>query len=102
MTWSSCDRCGRDIVLGDREVWIDALDRTAASAVCMRTTGRILAHAPAQDTPPCVWCGEPVYRDSNGLWHHTSDDAVICDMEHHEDGSITITGFAVPDRGDAT
>lgn len=26
----------------------------------------------------CAHCGEEIVRDEHGVWHHASDDAVVC------------------------
>lgn len=51
-------------------------------------------------TKTCRFCGEEIVRDEHGLWHHASDDAVVCGTVPGDGEGGVVWQYASPSEED--
>lgn len=66
-------------------------------AWCERRNGT--HHTQVEDRVLCRYCGQEIALDEHGVWHHASDDAVVCaiGLDTEEPGEIAIQNAAPVD-----
>lgn len=52
-------------------------------------------------TETCRFCGEDIVQDEHGIWHHASDDAVVCaiGLDTDQPGEIAVQYAQPRDTG---